>query len=451
MSQLTTEIKATPVAEKMTQFRWIIMVLIFLVYTIVAADRANIGIVLPFIKTEFGMSNTEAGVVVSFFFLAYSIGQIPSGFALSKLGIRGSLSISLLLTSIFTGLLGTAGSVFALKVYRFGLGLAEAPLSVGIPATINNWFPPKEKGTATGLFLAASKFGPVIVPPIGAFIIASYGWREIFYWFAVPGVVLSVIWYILVRNSPAENPYCSSAEVEYIKADVVITPGKAATRKQYSLGWLDKLIRLRKVTLIDNNAAVFRSWNIWGCALGYFCMVGIVMVILSWIPTYLITVKGFSVIKMGFVASAPWIGGVAGNILGGWFSDKVLNKRRKPTMFVTAISTVFMMCALIYAPNDALLLSILLFLTGVLLNFGYSSFAVYSMGVATKEKYPLAHSIVNCGGQAGGTIAPLITGMILDAYNWDMVFLFLAACSALCICVISTIDEPDNSADAQIN
>ena len=152
--------------------------------------------------------------------------------------------------------------------------------------------------------------------------------------------------------------------------------------------------------------------------------------------------------KMGLLASAPFIGAVIGNMLGGWFSDRVLEKRRKPLMFVSAISTTFMMYALIYAPDNVTYLGVMLFMTGLLLSFGYSAFAVYSMGVTNKETYPVAFGVINCGGQIGGGCAPLAVGMILDAYSWNSVFLFLTACSILCFLVIFTLDEPINETAA---
>src|SRR3954453_6879002 len=75
-------------AQSRTNYRWVVMVLIFLVYTMAAAYRANIGIVLPFIKNEFNMSNTEAGAVVSLFFIGYSLAQIPAGFLVKRVGVR---------------------------------------------------------------------------------------------------------------------------------------------------------------------------------------------------------------------------------------------------------------------------------------------------------------------------------------------------------------------------
>ena len=430
------------ITEKATRFRWVIATLIFLVYTVAAADRANIGVALPFLRKEFTMSNTEAGALASLFLLGYAIFQIPAGFAYSKLGVRRIFSFAMILTSAFTGLIGTAGSALLLKVYRFGLGLAEAPLPVGITSTINHWFPPKEKGTATGIFLAAAKFGPVLVPPFCALIVASLGWRYIFFIFAIPGLFLSLIWFLLVRNHPAESPYCSSAECRYIESEQAGPSQKAARQKPYTLKWLDTLIRARKVSLLETNSRVFASWDVWGSTIGYFFIVAIVNVLLAWIPTYLLNVKKFSIMSMGFVAAAPWVGAIIGNIWGGWISDTITNKRRKPVMMITALSTIFMMYALVYAPNDPYMLALLMFATGILLNLGYSAFMVYPMALTTKKTYPIAMSVVNTGGQLGGACGPLVTGMILDAYNWDAVFLFLAACSLLCLVFLATITEP---------
>ena len=201
MPQLVSEDEVKAVTAKVTNFRWVIAFLLFVVYTVAAADRANLGMALPFIRKEFAMSNTEAGALASLFLLAYAIAQIPSGFIYSRFGVRSIFSFAMVATSAATGLIGTASSVFMLKAYRFLLGLAEGPLPLGITSTINHWFPPKEKGTATGIFLSAAKFGPVLVPPLCAWILVAYGWREIFYIFALPGIVLSVVWYVLVRES----------------------------------------------------------------------------------------------------------------------------------------------------------------------------------------------------------------------------------------------------------
>lgn len=446
---------AVPVTERMTRYRWVVMGLIFIVYTLAAADRANIGIVLPFVKKEFSMTNTEAGAVVSLFFVGYAVMQIPAGFLVKKLGTRIVFPIFMILTSLFTGLLGTTGSALAMKLNRLALGIAEAPLPVTMLSTMNRWFPTQEKGTAVGLFLAAAKFGPVIVPPLGALIIATLGWQYVFFICALPGLVFAVLWYFLVVDEPARSRFVSPAEAAHIGSGLPATPtNRTPTVAPTSPGTprftrLDRIIRGRSVRPIATAKETFASGNIWGLAIGYLMMTGIINVILAWLPTYLTTVKQFSLMNVGFVASAPFIGGVLGNIMGGLFSDRVVGKRRKPTILISTISTVFMMYALIHAPNEPVTLAFLLFLTGFLLNVGYSSFTVYPAGLTTKDAYPLAVSVVNTGGQAGGALFPFLTGLLLDAYSWDAVFLFLGASSLLALAVMLLVVEPVER-DAQV-
>lgn len=432
-----------------SKFRWVITTLIFLVYTIAAADRANIGVVLPFIRNDFHMSNTEAGALASLFLLAYAIAQIPSGFLYSKFGVRKIFSLSMILTSLATGLVGFSTSILGLKVSRFILGLAEGPLPIGITSTINRWFPSREKGIVTAIFLSAAKFGPVLVPPICALILYYYSWHYVFYFFAIPGIFLSVIWYLLVPNTPRESRFCSEKELALIeeKEPVVATNdtqtiSEKAAAPARNFTSLDKVIRARKVTLIDTPKGIFRSWNILGSTLGYFFMMGIVNVLLAWIPTYLMNEKGFSIVKMGMLASAPWVGAVIGNIIGGWCSDRILDKRRKPLMMLSAIATVIMMVILINAPDNAMILGPLLLLTGILFNLGFSAYMVYPMALTTKEVFPVAGALINTGGQLGGAVCPLVAGFLLDHYTWGHVFGFMALGSFLCLLVLFTITEP---------
>ncbi|WP_347557918.1 MFS transporter [Robbsia sp. KACC 23696] len=439
-------------AVRRSRFRWVVIGLVFVIYTIAAADRANIGVALPFIRKEFAMSNTEAGALLSLFLLAYALAQLPSGFIIGRLGVRRIFSWSMILTSIFTGMIGTSASIFALKLFRFGLGLAEGPLPIGISATINNWFPPQEKGTAAGIFLSSVKFGPVIVPPLCAAIVSLWGWREIFYVFAVPGVLLSLVWYLLVKDRPSDSRYCNAEEVEYIGgAPSQNTAGAAidssASIKQAAaphplLSALDRLMRTRDVTVLTSNKAIFRSWNIYGAALGYCFQLGISSVLLAWIPTYLLTVKKFSVMNMGWVAAMPWVGAVIGNLLGGWMSDRVFMKRRKPGMMISALATAVMMYTLIHSPAEPAAFGILLFMTGVLLSLGFSAYMAYPMAMTTRETLPMAGAVVNMGGQLGGAMTPLATGMLLDSYGWGYVFLFMAIGSLISFVALLTIDEP---------
>lgn len=187
---------------------------------------------------------------------------------------------------------------------------------------------------------------------------------------------------------------------------------------------------------------MFRSWDIWGSSLGYAFQLGISNYLLAWIPTYLITVKKFSVAGTGLVAAAPWIGAVVGNLIGGYLSDRWLDKRRKPGMMFSALATACTMYALINSPQDPTLFAALLFLIGLLLSIGFSAYMAYPMILASKETFPIANAIVNTGGQIGGACAPLLAGVVLDLWGWDSVFLIMAIGSLLTFALLLTVIEP---------
>ncbi len=87
--------------------------------------------------------------------------------------------------------MGTVSSVFSLKMVRLGLGLSEGPCPVGLASTINNWFPPKEKATATGVYIAATMFAPIIVPPLAVWI-AVTGLAVGLFLLCDPGIVAAI-------------------------------------------------------------------------------------------------------------------------------------------------------------------------------------------------------------------------------------------------------------------
>jgi len=437
----TPSAEATPTTRP-TRYRWFVAALFFVIYTIAAADRANLGVALPFLRKEFPMSNSDAGGLVSLFLIAYALAQLPSAWLLSRFGVRKVFTISMILTSVATALTGLVGSLASLKICRLGLGLAEGPLPIGVTTTINHWFPSKEKGTASGIFLSAVKFGPVVTPILGAAIVSIWGWKEIFIFFAIPGILLSIVWFLLVSDKPAESRFVNDGEAAIISERAAGVDATSTGAASPAMPRLDRFIRTRDEPVLKTTGSLFRSWNMWGCALGYCFQLGISSVLLAWIPTYLMTVKKFSIMGMGFVAAAPWVGAVIGNIIGGLMSDRLLGKRRKPGMLISAAATAGMMYALINSPADPMLYGALLFTTGVMLSIGYSAYMVYPMPFVAKEKFPVANAIVNMSGQLGGAATPFITGLLLDNYGWDPVFGFMAGISCLTFVIVLTISEP---------
>jgi sugar phosphate permease len=162
-------------------------------------------------------------------------------------------------------------------------------------------------------------FAPIFVPPLAVWIAMTWGWRWVFFSFAIPGLVIAVVWYLLVRTKPGESAFVSRAELE------TITQGQeTATSRRENIviaprfSGLDRLIRVRDLTPVSTVKGLFTSKNILGDCLAYFMMVSVLYGLLTWIPLYLVKEKGFTFMSKGLVASMPCIGGFIGAIFGGY-------------------------------------------------------------------------------------------------------------------------------------
>lgn len=440
---------AAPVpTDKPTRFRWAVLFVVALTYLLGAADRANLAVALPYIKQDFHLTNAQAGAAASIFFLGVTLIQIPGSLLIQRIKVRAVMIGAILLTSLATAVTGFANSASHLLVARMMLGVAEGPLPVGGLTTLNRWFPPRERATAVGIFVASFKLAPAFVPPVAAAIIYTYGWREVFFFMAIPGLFIAGLW-LFVSDEPRGSKRTNAAEVNYIETGTLEVVEKDPARDR-PRPLLDTLMRARVVVEAPTNRAVLRSPHLWGCAIAYCLMSGLTYAILTWIPTYLVEVKKYSLMAMGFVASAPWAGAVLGSVIGGLMSDRLFGERRKPVMLVTAGSTIFTMMALVMAPNNPVALAALLMLTGFLLNIGYSTYVVYPMGLATKDRVPFAVSIVSTFGAIGGGISPVVVGLILDHSSWDTAFLFLSICGVAAFAIVALIIEPRRAAPSRI-
>lgn len=428
--------------QRPTRYRWVVLGMIFLTYMIAGADRANLGVAIPYIKEDFHLSNTDIGATASLFYVSYALLQIPSGFIYQRLGVRSVMMGALLLTSAATWVIGLANNVLQLKVARAVLGVAEAPLNVGILTTINRWFPAREKATAVGIFMSSIKFAPAVVPPLGALIIYALGWRYVFFLFAIPGIVIALLWFVFVKDSPRASRYVNEAEIEYIEEVSVTSADISRQKKRPASPLIDRLIRTRQFIPLNTNTQIFGSAQVWACALSYGLLAGLTYTIMTWIPTYLVEAKGYAIMEMGLVAATPWIGAMIGNVIGGYLSDRIFAERRKPVMLITAASTILTMYWLTRAPQDPLALSAVFLIVGILLNLGYSTHLAYAMGLVEKERYPVAAALINTVGAIISAISPFIVGMILDSFDWSAVFVYMSCCAFLALLCVLFLIEP---------
>jgi len=292
--------------------RWLVLLLISLMYMITYMDRTGISIAAPAMSREFGLSQTTMGVVFSAFLWAYALGQIPGGWSADRFGPRLVLLVIVPVWSFMTALTASATGLASLLGVRFVFGLAEAGAFPTATRAMQLWFPKHERGIVHGVTHSFSRLAVAIVPFIAVSIMAAFGWRWIFYVFGLAGLLWSLSFFLLYRNLPEQHPKVNGAELAYIRGHHPDGSIKAASnlRGRPAAPW----------------KKILRSPNMWYIAAGYCSFYYGTYFFMTWFPTYLLDYRHLSLKAVGILASLPLFAGMVGDIVGGTLTDKIYRK-----------------------------------------------------------------------------------------------------------------------------
>ncbi len=147
----------------------------------VILDSTIINVAFPTLRNEFKASLADAQWVLSIYVLSLGITTPVSGYLADRFGIKRVYLLGLAIFTLGSFLCGIAPSLALLVAARalqgFGGGLAQ-PLG---PAQLYRAFPPKEQGTALGIFGVALVFAPALGPILGGYLVDLNLWRAIFF------------------------------------------------------------------------------------------------------------------------------------------------------------------------------------------------------------------------------------------------------------------------------
>lgn len=190
--------------KKGIYFGWWIVFSSFMIMFLQYAPAVNLfGLYVPSLAAEFQASRTAIVSIMSIGTLASVVGSMFAGKTLIKYGIRRIWVICSLLCAATYVLNANANSLTILYVSAFLRGLFGAAIStIPISILINSWFGKKIKGRAMGISLMGSGIGAMILNPVVGYIIATYGWRTSYYFFAVLLIIMIPIGFPTFVLSP---------------------------------------------------------------------------------------------------------------------------------------------------------------------------------------------------------------------------------------------------------
>lgn len=323
-----------------TNFRWVIIALLFSATTIVYFDRVALGILAPFISSDIGWNEKQYSYVVFAFQLTYALGPFVIGYMVDRLGTRLGFSLAVIIWSIASVSHAAARSWIGFAIARLGLGIGQAANFPACIKTVAEWFPQKERALATGLFNGGSNIGQVLAPLLIPVILMYFtDWKFIFVASLVFSMIWLVLWLMLFRK-PQNSRFVSRSELEYIQQD-------GAALEQVKVTWI-KLASYRQT---------------WVVALGKLFADPIWYFYLFWGAKFLHARYGVNLSGLALPLVIIYVVGYGGGILGGAVSSGLLKSGRTANFSrkVTMLGSAVLVLPVMFVPfTDSLYISVAL-------------------------------------------------------------------------------------------
>lgn len=363
-------------------------------------DRSAVSIALPAIRADLHLSAEESGFLLSAFAWSYAVAQLPAGSLVDRLGARWALSGALAAWSCVQAASGLVGSLPQFLAARVALGLGEAPMFVGGARVCADRFDPADRALPMGFLNASASLGPAIAPLLLTPLMLVASWRASFAVLGVAGLLVALAWVLVYRDLPARE---------------------AASQVAGPVEW----------------GRLLRQGTVWGLLLGFGGTVYVTWLYVTWLPAYLVQRWQMAPATAALWSAVPQFCGFLGALGGGWLSDRLARRlgerpaRQGPLvagLFVTAACT-----ALAAVSGSAALalasVSVALFSANVATTSGWALAA----GLAPPALIATVEAMANIGGSVGGSLAPLVTGFVVQrSGSFGPALVIAAAVAAAC-------------------
>lgn len=397
-----------------TRKRFGVGFLMFVGVVINYMDRSNLSLAAPLLGRDLNLSPVQLGLIFSAFGWSYAVLQIPGGMLVDRVKPRILYAVMLFGWSVATCLQAVVNGFSALFGLRVLLGTFEAPSYPVNNRVVTTWFPERERARATAFYTSGQYVGIAFFTPLLVYIQASFGWRGMLFFSGAAGVVYSALWFIFYRDP--RDSQVSAAELEYIRQGGGLVDAGEKTDAGTG-GW-------------SEFRHVLKNRSIWGVFVGQFCLSSILWFFLTWFPTYLVKYRGMTTIKMGFMASLPFLAAYVGILCSGFLSDFLLKRgfsvgfaRKVPVIMGLVLATAIIGAN--YVQDQA---AVILFMSLAFFGNGMASITwTFVSALAPKTMIGLTGGVFNFMGNLSAVAVPIVIGYLAKDGHFESALIFIGS------------------------
>jgi len=386
-------------------------------------DRVCFGTVAPHIQSEFGLTETQKGMLFSAFALAYAAFEVPSGWLGNMFGARKTLIRIVLWWSFFTVLTGMIYPIAAMPMFafaamlvvRFLFGMGEAGAYPNIAHAFHSWFPYTERGSAKGAVWMAGRFaggitGVIVLALLYETVVGGVTivhWRHTFWIFGVLGVIWCGLFWWWFRDRPEDKSGVNQAEIDLIRH------GETHSTAKGGVPW----------------KRLFGSTNLWVLCLMYFCASYGWYFNITYLPGYLQDFFGMSrgakwspqFWEFSLMQGMPLLFGSVACLVGGLLTDRFIrrtgNRKWGRRLFGVIGHGVCALCYFLSIYANSAWMFVLAIAMAAFWNDMTMGSAWASCLDIGKRYSGIVAGCMNTVGNLGGFAAGFLTGYIIDLHR----------------------------------
>lgn len=361
-------------------------------YSIIYMDKSMISTAIIPISSEFNLDSAQTGRIMSFFFLGYSLMQIPSGWIADKIGAKKVLMLSMILVAIFSAAFGLVGALSAFILVRFFAGVGHAGYPSSVTKAVATNFEPEKRTLIQSIILSTSGIGGILAFTLGANLI-NINWRYAYFVLAGLFILSLILIFIFVPNN---------------------TPVQQQDKKRvpFSNVFLNRNVVFLAMAMLLQNFLLYGN--------------------MSWLPSVLNQKFELDLKSIGYLLAVNALFQTIATMYSGVLLSKLFLGKEKLFIFLTTALTAVLVIAFIFS-NSLVLSMIFLVLVSILSVSAFTAMFTLPHKLINPEIIGASMGFINTGGTLGGFLAPMILGQLIKVGggSFTLSFVFMAIASII--------------------
>lgn len=362
-------------------------------YSMVYMDKSMISQAIVPIAAQFGFDNSQTGLMMSLYFLSYSILQLVLGRLADKIGSKAVLILSIGLSAVSSIFFGFAGSLIMFYAFRLLSGFAHSGYPSSCSKTIADNFPLEKRSMLQSFMISTSGIGGLLAFVLGARLV-SQSWSNAYLVLGIMQAIAAVLLFIFIPKKEQTAEAAAAPKINYAK-----------------------IILNKNVLILCVSLFLFNF-------LGYG--------INSWASKYLQEQFSLSMNDAGLILSVNAIVSTIASMGIGILLTKVLKGKEK-TYAASAMIISGILVFLLSRTNNLTVATICLVIAFALAVSAFATLISFPHRILPREVIGSSMGIINGLGTFGGFFAPVILGVAIDKTGgYGGAFLILAVAGLLC-------------------